>query len=385
MAEYPNPSDRLVTIFGGSGFVGRYIVRAFARRGWRVRAAMRRPDLAGFLQPLGGVGQIQAVQANLRYPESVVAAAEGAEIVINAAGVKRETGRQSYEAVHAFGSDEIARAARAVGARALVQISGIGADAASGNPYIASKGRAEDAVRAAFPEAIILRPSVVFGPEDDFLNRFANLARFLPVLPLFGGGATRLQPVFVGDIALAATSAIDGVAQGGKIYELGGPEVLTLRETVELVLRIVERRRGLVGLPFPVSRFLAGSTEFASAPDARPVPCGADDDARSGRIASQRQCRLRRGDRGGAHARGAGRGAARRRGDRAGLSLPFPQNGPVRAQPFRLSRAALSGGILSEVRRRRPLQGGPADARVLDWRPNLGLRGVGAAPARVRG
>ena len=265
MAEYPNPSDRLVTIFGGSGFVGRYIVRAFARRGWRVRAAMRRPDLAGFLQPLGGVGQIQAVQANLRYPESVVAAAEGAEIVINAAGVKRETGRQSYEAVHAFGSDEIARAARAVGARALVQISGIGADAASGNPYIASKGRAEDAVRAAFPEAIILRPSVVFGPEDDFLNRFANLARFLPVLPLFGGGATRLQPVFVGDIALAATSAIDGVAQGGKIYELGGPEVLTLRETVELVLRIVERRRALVGLPFPVSRFLAGSTEFASA------------------------------------------------------------------------------------------------------------------------
>ena len=264
MAEYPNPSDRLVTIFGGSGFVGRYIVRAFARRGWRVRAAMRRPDLAGFLQPLGGVGQIQAVQANLRYPESVAAAAEGAEIVINAVGVKRESGRQSYEAVHTFGSDEIARAARAAGARALVHVSGIGADASSSNAYIASKGRAEDAARAAFPDAIILRPSVVFGPEDDFLNRFANLARFMPVLLLFGGGATRLQPVFVGDVALAAASAIDGVGLGGKIYELGGPEVLTLRETVELVLRIVERRRVLIGLPFRVSRFIAGSTELAS-------------------------------------------------------------------------------------------------------------------------
>ncbi len=265
MAEFLTPSDRLVTIFGGSGFVGRHIVRAYARRGWRVRAAMRRPDLAGFLQPLGNVGQIQAVQANLRYPDSVAAAVDGAEIVINAAGVKRETGRQGYEAVHAFGSDEVARAARAAGARAMVQVSGIGADAASSNPYIASKGRAEEAVRAAFPSAIILRPSVVFGPEDDFLNRFAELARFLPILPLFGGGESRLQPVFVGDVALAATSAIDGAAQSGKIYELGGPEVLTLRETVELVLRIVERRRVLLGLPFSASRLIAGGTEFASA------------------------------------------------------------------------------------------------------------------------
>ena len=265
MAEFPYPSDRLVTVFGGSGFVGRYIARAFARQGWRVRAAVRRPDLANFLQPMGAVGQVQAVQANLRYPASIAAAVEGAEIVINAAGVKVQRGRQSYDAVHAFGSSEIARAARAGGARALVQISGIGSDASSSNPYIASKGRAEDAVREAFAEAIILRPSIVFGPEDEFFNRFAALARFLPALPVFGGGANRLQPVFVGDVAAAAAKAIDGVAQAGRIYELGGPEILTLREAMELTLRVVERRRALIPLPFGVSRQMARGTEVASA------------------------------------------------------------------------------------------------------------------------
>jgi uncharacterized protein YbjT (DUF2867 family) len=265
MAEFPYSSDRLVTVFGGSGFVGRHIVRAFARQGWRVRAAMRRPDLAGFLQPLGTVGQIQAVQANLRYPDSLAAAVEGAEIVVNAAGVKSQHGRQSYEAVHVFGAGEIARAANARGARALVHISGIGADSASANAYIASKGRGEEAARAAFPEAILLRPSVIFGPEDDFFNRFAALARVMPILPLFGGGATKLQPVYVGDVALAAARAIDGGAKAGQTYELGGPEVLTLREAVELVLRVTERRRGLIGLPFGVSRLIAGGTELASA------------------------------------------------------------------------------------------------------------------------
>ena len=265
MAEFPSSGDRLVTVFGGSGFVGRHIVRAFARRGWRVRAAVRRPDLAGFLQPIGNVGQVSAVQANLRYPASLAAAVEGADIVINAAGVKTQSGRQSYEAVHVFGSEEAARAARAAGAGAYIQISGIGADVNSPNRYIASKGRAEDAVRAAFPGAVILQPSVVFGPEDDFLNRFADLSRFFPVLPMFGGGGVRLQPVYVGDIALAAAKAIDGGLASGQTYELGGPETLTLQDIMKRVLVIVERRRGLAPLPLGLSRMIAGMTELASA------------------------------------------------------------------------------------------------------------------------
>jgi uncharacterized protein YbjT (DUF2867 family) len=265
MADMPYSSDRLATVFGGSGFVGRHIVRALAREGWRVRAASRRPDLAGFLRPQGTVGQIEPVQANLRYPESVARAIEGADVVVNAAGVKSERGPQSYEAVHISGAGEIARAARAEGVRTLVQISGIGADSGSANPYIASKGRAEEAARAEFPDAIMLRPSVVFGPGDEFFNRFAALARYLPALPLFGGGETRLQPVFAGDVALATARALGGAAEAGQTYELGGPEIMTLREAVQLVLRIVERRRWLIALPFGVSGGVAGATEIASA------------------------------------------------------------------------------------------------------------------------
>lgn len=265
MADILDPSDKLVTVFGGSGFVGRYIVRAFARRGWRVRAAVRRPDLAHFLTPIGGVGQVQAVQANVRYPESVAAAVAGARIVINAAGVKAENGRQSFEAVHNFGSGEIAAAAKAAGAESLIHISGIGADSTSPNAYIASKGRAEEAVRAAFPEAIVVRPSIVFGPEDNFFNRFAELSRILPVLPVFGGGEAKLQPVYSGDVGSAVASVIDGETEPGQTYEFGGPEVMTVREAMERVLTIVERRRGLLSLPFGVSKRLAGLTEFASA------------------------------------------------------------------------------------------------------------------------
>jgi len=265
MDAMPYASDRLATVFGGSGFVGRHIVRALAREGWRVRAASRRPDLAGFLRPQGTVGQIEPVQANLRYPSSVAAAIDGADAVVNAAGVKSQSGPQSYDAVHVAGAGEIARAAKAAGVGALVHISGIGADSASANPYIASKGRGEEAARAAFPEAVLLRPSVVFGPEDEFFNRFAALACFLPVLPLFGGGQTALQPVFVGDVALATARALDGAVEPGRIYELGGPEIMTLREAAQLVLRIVERRRFLVGLPFGVASLVAGATEIASA------------------------------------------------------------------------------------------------------------------------
>jgi len=264
MAEFTPSNDRLATVFGGSGFVGRHIVRALARQGWRIRVAVRRPDLAGFLRPLGVVGQIELVQANLRYPDSIAAALEGADVVVNAAGIQRQRGRQTYEAVHAAGAGAIARAAVAAGIDKLVHLSGVGADARAPNPYIASKGRGENAVREASPGAVILRPSVVFGPEDDFLNRFGALARALPALPLFGGGATKLQPVFVGDVALAALAVIGDANAAGRTYELGGPEVLTLREIAALTLRIVERRRALVPLPFALARLLAGSTEIAS-------------------------------------------------------------------------------------------------------------------------
>jgi NADH dehydrogenase len=255
----------LAVVFGGSGFVGRHVVRALARAGWRVRAAVRRPDLAGFLRPLGVVGQIEAVQANLRYPDSVRAAVAGADAVVNAAGIRRQSGRQTYEAAHAAGADEVARAAAAEGARALVLISGIGADAGSPNRFVASKGRGEAATFAAFPRAVALRPSVIFGPEDDFLNRFAALARISPILPLIGGGATKLQPAFVGDVALAAARALDDAAAAGRTYELGGPETVTLRETIERVLKIIERRRPLVPLPFGLARLIAGATELAAA------------------------------------------------------------------------------------------------------------------------
>jgi NADH dehydrogenase len=265
MAEHPYVSKRLVTVFGGSGFIGRYVVRALARRGWRVRVAVRRPDLAGFLAPLGDVGQIHAVQANLRYPGSIASALIGAEAAINLAGIQRQSGRQNFEAVHVFGAREIARAAAAQGLRTLVHGSGIGVDSDSPSPYIASKGRGEAVVRAAFPGAIILRPSVVFGPEDDFLNRFALLARYMPALPLFGGGVTKMQPVYVGDVAEAATLAIEGHAKPGATYELGGPEAMTLREIVAFVCRVTDRQRALVPLPFGIARLMAGGTELASA------------------------------------------------------------------------------------------------------------------------
>ena len=265
MVEMIANSNRLAVVFGGSGFIGRHIVRELARSGWRVRVAVRRPDLANFLQPLGGVGQILAVQANLRYPASVEAALAGADALVNATGIQRPSGRQNFEAVHVFGPREMARAAAKEGIAGFVHVSGIGADAQSPNAYIASKGRGEAEVRAAFPAAIILRPSVVFGPEDDFFNRFATLARVLPALPLFSGGEARMQPVFAGDVAKAAGAALEGLAKPGATYELGGPEVMSLREVVEFVLRTVERRRALIALPFGVSRLLAHGTEIASA------------------------------------------------------------------------------------------------------------------------
>jgi len=265
MAEFPETGDRLATVFGGSGFIGRYVVRAFARAGWRVRAAVRRPDLAGFLMTDGVVGQVQPVQANVRFPASVEAVVEGAEVVVNLCGIKREAGRQGFEAVHVYGAEAIARAAKAAGARALVHMSGLGADAGSANRYVASKGRGEQAARAAFPEATILRPSVVFGAEDEFFNRFADLARFLPVLPAFAEGKAKLQPVFVGDVALAVAKALDGTLAPGAVYELGGPETMTLVEAMRLAMRFAERRRPIAPIPLGPSLAIARATEIASA------------------------------------------------------------------------------------------------------------------------
>lgn len=259
------PMSRLVTVYGGSGFVGRHVVRALARKGWRVRVAVRRPDLAGHLQPLGGVGQVTAVQANLRYPASVLRAAEGAEVVVNLVGILAERGRQSFDAVQAFGARQVALAAKEVGAR-LVHGSAIGADANSQSVYARTKAAGEEAAFEAVPNAVVMRPSIVFGPEDDFFNRFAAMARLSPALPLVGGGTTRFQPVFVGDVAQAFAKAVDNEARPGTVYELGGPEVRTFKELLELVLREVDRKRLLVPLPFGVAAFKARFLELLPSP-----------------------------------------------------------------------------------------------------------------------
>jgi NADH dehydrogenase len=250
------PAETLVTVFGGSGFLGRHLIRALAREGYRVRNAVRRPDLAGHLQPLGRVGQIHSVQANLRYPASVAAAVRDADVVINLVGVLYERGRQTFQAVQAEGAAAVAQAAAAEGAR-LIHVSALGADPDSPAAYARTKAAGETAVLGAAPDAVVVRPSIMFGPEDDFFNRFAALARMSPVLPLIGGGKTLFQPVFVGDVAQAILRAASGQAQGGAIYELGGPETKTFRELMEYVLAVTGRRRLLVPLPFGLAKLKA--------------------------------------------------------------------------------------------------------------------------------
>jgi uncharacterized protein YbjT (DUF2867 family) len=259
------PSDRLVTIYGGSGFVGRHLVRALAKRGWRIRVAVRRPDLAGHLQPLGVVGQIQPVQANLRFPDSVARAAEGSTAIVNLVGILFQSGAQRFDAVQAQGADAVAKAAKAEGAR-LVQMSAIGADKDSESDYGRTKALGEQAALSEKPDAVIVRPSIVFGPEDDFFNRFASLARMSPFLPLVGGGETKFQPVFVGDVADAIAKAVDGEAKGGTTYELGGPEVMSFRELMELTLEQIGRKRLLLPLPFGIARMQAFFFEMMPKP-----------------------------------------------------------------------------------------------------------------------
>ena len=252
---------KVVTVFGGSGFVGRHVVGALAKRGYQIRVAVRRPDLAFHLQPLGNVGQIQAVQANLRFPWSVKRAIEGSDAVVNLVGILTETGRQSFQDVQCDGAKIIAQTCKADDVP-LVHVSAIGADPKSASSYCSSKANGEKQVHRLVKSAIILRPSIIFGNGDGFFNRFAEMARISPLLPLIGGGKTKLQPVYVGDVAEAVALAIDGELSAGKIYELGGSEVLSFRQCMELMLLHTGRRRWFLPIPWSVAGLIAKLTQW---------------------------------------------------------------------------------------------------------------------------
>ena len=257
--------ETLVTVFGGSGFLGRHVVRALARHGYRIRVAVRRPHLAGHLQPLGRVGQIHAVQANLRYPESVQAAARDSDAIINLVGILFESGRQRFGAVHSEGAEAVARAAASLQAE-LVHVSAIGADERSRSQYARTKALAEKRVLAAHPRAVILRPSILFGPEDSFFNRFASIARFAPALPLIGGGRTLFQPIFAGDVARAVIAAMEERARPGAVYEIGGPETRSFKELMQFMLKCIGRRRLLLPIPFALAKFQASFLQLVPKP-----------------------------------------------------------------------------------------------------------------------
>jgi uncharacterized protein YbjT (DUF2867 family) len=251
-------SSKLVTVFGASGFVGRHAVRALAKDGWRIRAVCRRINAANYLLPAGSVGQIQLVRANVNDDEAVAKAIDGANAVINLVGVAYGHGEQGFGSIHEDAVRRIARAAAAVGIASLAHVSAIGANPDAESSYASSKGRGERILREEFPDAVILRPSVVFGPEDDFFNKFGTMARFLPALPLIGGGHTRLQPVYVRDIAKAIRRAVTDPSTHGKTYELGGPAVYTFKDLMRFILRETGRKRLLIPMPF----FIASLNAF---------------------------------------------------------------------------------------------------------------------------
>lgn len=257
---------RVITIFGGSGFIGRHVVRRLAKQGWIIRVAVRDPERAKFLRPLGDVGQITPLAVPLQDAAAVAAAVAGADAVINAVGVLYERGRQSFEAVHVNGPQAVAAAAAAAGVGTLVHVSAIGADTEAAADYARSKGYGERLVREAFEAAVICRPSLVIGPEDDFFNRFALYARLSPVLPLIGGGDTRFQPVYVGDVADAIVRALGDPAARGETYELGGPSIYSFAELMELLLSEIGRRRMLVPVPFWMADIQATFLEILPVP-----------------------------------------------------------------------------------------------------------------------
>ncbi len=246
--------SKLVTIYGGSGFVGRYIARRLAKDGWRVRVAVRNPEQAGFVRPYGVVGQVEPVLCNIRDNASVLAAAQGADAVINCVGVLDEVGKNTFEAVQAEGAARIARLASSVGITQMVHISAIGASATSDSIYAQTKASGEAAVLSHMTGAAILRPSIIFGQEDQFFNRFASMARLGPILPIIGAN-TRFQPVYVDDVAAAAVAALEGDATG--IYELGGPDVQTFRELMQDMLKVIRRRKLILNTPFWVAKIIA--------------------------------------------------------------------------------------------------------------------------------
>ncbi len=248
--------QKLVTVFGGSGFVGRYVVRALAKEGWRIRVAVRRTHVAPELRVMGDVGQIEILQANIRYPDSVAPTLQGASAVVNLVGVLYEAGRQGFDALHAAAARSLAGQAAALGIARFVQVSAIGADSASPSKYAQSKAAGEAAVRAAIPSATVVRPSIVFGPEDDFFNRFAGLAAISPVLPLIGGGTTKFQPVYAGDVGAAVAAALSDPASASRTYELGGPGIYTFKQLLEIMLRETRHRRILLPIPTPIARIM---------------------------------------------------------------------------------------------------------------------------------
>lgn len=246
--------SKLVTIFGGSGFVGRYIARRLAKEGWRIRIAVRHPEQAGFVRPFGMVGQVEPVFCNIRDDASVAAVTNGADAVINCVGVLAETGKNTFEAVQADGAARIARIASEMGVTKMVHISAIGADENAESEYARTKAAGEAAVLAYMPDAVILRPSIVFGPEDEFFNRFAGMARLGPILPIIGAD-TKFQPVYVDDVAAAAVAGLQGEKSG--VFELGGPDVHTFRDLMQLMLDVIRRRKLIVNTPFGIARIMA--------------------------------------------------------------------------------------------------------------------------------
>lgn len=252
--------SKLVTIYGGSGFVGRYIARRMAAEGWRVRVAVRRPNEALFVKPYGAVGQLEPVLCNIRDDASVALAMAGADAVVNCVGILNQTGKNSFEAVQVEGAARVARIAAEQGVARMVHISALGADADSDSEYARTKALGEAAVLEHMPNAVILRPSVIFGTEDGFFNRFAAMAKWGPFLTI-AGAETRFQPVFVDDVAKAAVMGVLGQAAPG-VYELGGPETATLRELVTLMLEVIHRRRIVVGLPFWMARIVASMLDL---------------------------------------------------------------------------------------------------------------------------
>lgn len=257
-------SDRgkVVTVFGGSGFIGRHLIRKLARGGGEVRIAVRRPSEAGFLKTAGDVGQIVPMAVDVRDEASITLAIAGANAAVNLIGMLCPTRRQSFSDIHVQAAGRIAQVAKTAGVRRFVHVSALGADPGSASAYARSKAQGEEAVRSAFPEATILRPGVVFGPEDRFLNRFAALARVSPALPLIGGGQTRFQPVYVADVAEAIAAALDRSDVAGRTFELGGPQVFTLQELMLLILRITGRSRLLLAVSWGMAERLGGLLEL---------------------------------------------------------------------------------------------------------------------------